>query len=106
METVVRKWGYYLTLLRLPFFCLKILCFYPCHSLSLQRHFHRNELWIFLYGSGKLSKNYKIKRIGKFGISYIPRLTWHKFICADKETKVLEIQWGRKVREEDIERAM
>lgn len=98
MEKVNRKWGCYLTLLRLPWFCIKILKFKPHHAISKQKHFYRSEWWLILKGDGMSLSGRK----GIVDVYYIPRKQWHHFLAGYRGCTVLEIQWGRKVKEEDI----
>lgn len=99
-----RAWGWYATLIRIPWFCLKLLRFKSYGELSMQRHEHRTEIWIFLNNTGTIMDNlcgyyYSRPRIWK-----IQPMTWHKYIAKEKPVYVLEIQYGRKVTENDIER--
>lgn len=84
-----RGWGWYATLIRTPWFCLKLLRFRAHGALSIQRHFHRTEVWLFL-------NNFEIKKI--------PPLTWHTFSASNKPVYIIELQYGRKVSESDIHR--
>jgi hypothetical protein len=106
-----RAWGWYATLIRTPWFCLKLLRFRPYGSLSMQRHFHRTEIWWFrnAYGEIKVKDNDNSPaRITKFkNLSAkwtITPLMWHKFTAYDKPVYIMELQYGRRVTESDIER--
>jgi mannose-6-phosphate isomerase-like protein (cupin superfamily) len=96
-----RKWGWYLTLFRCPWFCVKILKFETGLSLSKQKHFHRNEWWFILYGRGIF--NEEIDERTLFNHILIPKNTIHYF-KAFQPTYILEVQYGDKVCEEDIKR--
>lgn len=111
----VRSWGWYATLLRTPWFCIKILKFNKYGELSYQIHNHRNELWIFLWGYGAGLKKpdvlprppgqMKYRMYNKiFTFWNIPKLNWHTFRAFGNAVYVLEIQYGSKVTEQDIER--
>ena len=94
-----RNWGWWLVLWRGSKFKVKLLRFKKGGSLSMQKHRFRKELWLFLGGEGKnLGKSYS-----KGDYLLIERLEWHKFV-ADKKTWVLELQYGNRCDEEDIER--
>lgn len=87
-----KRWGWMKTLLNQKHFKVKLLYFEAGKSISRQRHKHRNELWLFIFGDNK----------GKFW--QIRKHRWH-FFKAVKNTLVLEIQYGDKCSEMDIERA-
>lgn len=89
MRFARRKWGYYITLLSGDSFKVKLLRFNGVTPLSMQRHSKRDELWLFLSGLDK----------GIFW--HIPRKQWHTY---KPKAWVLEIQYGDKCVEEDIER--
>lgn len=86
-----KRWGWMKMLLKGKRFKVKLLYFEAGKSISKQRHTHREELWLFIFGDRK----------GTFW--RIPRRTWH-FFKALKPTLVLEIQYGSKCSERDIER--
>lgn len=107
MNIIERFWGSYWTVLDKKTFKVKILSFNPEKECSMQRHRERNELWLFLSGTGKM-----LKKIGKQVVQqdiragdwyHVPRGEWHQY-KSEKATVVLEIQYGDKCEEEDIER--
>ena len=112
MEFSRRKWGWYLTLYSGKQFKIKFLYFKSGKSCSMQRHSQRNELWCFLFGSGKFSsQNYRdqdttgnwTKDVGSGNFQFVDYNYWHQYY-AQKPTLVLEIQTGI-CEESDIERA-
>lgn len=86
-----KRWGWYKTLIKRKGFKVKLLYFEAGKSISRQRHKYRNELWLFIFGDRK----------GTYWS--IPKGVWHIF-TAKKPTLVLEIQYGSKCSERDIER--
>lgn len=66
----------------------------------MQRHKERHELWLFLFGSGKMHRNHPPKG-GDFAL--IRQMSWHQY-TASKPTLVLEVQYGTSCEESDIER--
>ena len=99
-----RDWGWYLTLIRLPWFCVKILKFEDNGILSLQRHEFRNEFWFIFKGIGNAKvcgDTWLVKRAPD--VYMVNKMQWHQFIATGK-VWVLEIQFGVKCLEEDIER--
>lgn len=59
----------------------------------MQRHFHRTEIWLFLSECGFAEKIWKIQPT-----------QWHTFCALDKPVYAIELQYGKKVTETDIER--
>jgi len=107
---VKRKWGYYLTLISREHFKVKLLWFRSGDNCSMQRHKYRNEVWCFLYGLGAMlrsvngkSGSIEMKHVGGGHCSDVPVDTWHQY-RAYRNTLVLEIQYGEKCAEDDIER--
>lgn len=100
---VKRRWGWYLTLLRLPFFCIKILKFDAGEMLSNQRHRWRNEFWIILKGFGDAQIDGEWTPKPAPAVYMINAMQWHVF-HAHVDTWVLEFQFGKQCKEEDIER--
>lgn len=80
-KTIIRSWGSYTELFRCKWLCVKVLNFVKGKQLSVQRHKDRAELWIWKIRPGE----------------------WHTFLPA-ADCRVLEIQYGRNVMEDDIER--
>ena len=109
-----RAWGWYATLIRTPWFCLKLLRFKNSGILSMQRHKHRTELWLFIKGQGRIEyahsgrkyhASYRALWFNKrFDLWRIKPNCWHKFTALDQVVYAIELQYGRKVTESDIER--
>lgn len=101
-----RAWGWYATLIRTPWFCLKLLRFKSGGILSVQRHFHRTEIWLFIRGHGYINNGYYG---GSWGndvgeIWKIKKGSWHQFRAPKEPVYAIEFQYGKKVTELDIER--
>jgi len=99
-----RYWGWYWTLLRTPWFCVKILKFHPDKQLSMQKHYLRKEFWIILWGKGEMKTGYKPSNGSEVfpgAVQYIPKEMFHQLLTADDPCYVLEFQWGE-VMENDI----
>lgn len=99
-----KRWGWMLTLFRGSYFKIKILYFNTHGQISLQRHKHRSELWLFIFGSGKFYNDNAIENVKSGHYKNVLPLMWHRF-TAFESTLVLEIQYGDKCSERDIERA-
>ncbi len=90
---------------------VKELIVLPGKGLSFQRHFHRSEIWFV--SKGKCIVNYseddpdKYKEI-KLNLEetqFINKKAWHQIINPyDKPCHIIEIQYGDKTVEDDIER--
>lgn len=100
-----RKWGWYLTLLEGMQWKIKLLYFKEGGEISYQRHHHRAELWLFVFGRGMMRMTDKVRHMRGAGESaLIYRGQWHQY-TADKRTLVIECQFGGNCSEGDIERA-
>lgn len=109
-KTVQRNWGTYRLLDKQNKWAVKELIVDPEKSLSDQRHSFRSEHWHVVEGFVNLDLehiNGKIEKIiiGPKESGDIPKLTWHRAYNKTKEpAKVIEIWFGDKLTEEDIER--
>ncbi len=108
---VKRKWGEYSVLFDNGNVKVKELCVEPNNGMSFQRHFERQEIWFIHSGSCKIylqeeninKANSKILKKGDMLI--VPQMAWHQITNPYKKTcKIIEIQYGSKVVEEDIQR--
>lgn len=107
-----RSWGYYRILKEYgKQIKLKELTVEPNHTLSMQRHKQRKEFWFIAEGEASIySLDVKNKRrlrgkYNKFDVLDIMDNEWHQLVNETKEPlKVIEIQYGDKCIEEDIER--
>jgi mannose-1-phosphate guanylyltransferase len=116
---IERSWGYYRVLEEIgPNFKVKELVVNPHSRLSMQRHQYRNEYWLIMEGEAKIYTIEIDTRTGKEivllrGMSRWTKFTnavisvndWHQLSNETNEPlKILEIQYGEKCVEEDIER--
>ena len=104
-----RPWGYWTVLKDIGTVKVKELVINPGCSLSNQRHTFRNEQWYIISGTISLFKEneikYGIETFFKNDTILIEKDTWHKATNIGKEDcHILEIQYGEKCIEEDIER--
>jgi len=103
-----KRWGWMLTLLKGKHFKVKLLYFKEGGSISLQRHKYRDELWLFIFGKGfmQLGEEHYVGILDNKldgHVLNVPQNEWHKY-KALTPTLVLEIQYGNKCSERDIER--
>lgn len=108
-----RVWGKFYNLYTSNHGGLKVkeLIVEPGKGMSLQRHFLRNEIWFISHG--KCAVNYSktdpedteqilLKKNMTF---FVNTNEWHQITNPYEETcKIIEIQYGEKTIEEDIER--
>lgn len=100
MRYAKRPWGFWIVLLNREHFKIKLLRFKTGGAISMQRHKFRHELWLFLSGSGELFAN---PNVGAGDFYLARKFMWHQY-KAIKPTWVLEVQYGTKCDEPDIER--
>lgn len=104
-----RPWGYYRMLYETPGTKVKELTIEPGQSLTMQRHYDRNEHWHVAQGHCNVDfeddttrSHIKLKPHDQFTI---PAETWHKLHNPyEKPCKIVEIQYGVACDEDDIER--
>jgi len=105
-----RDWGWYRVLDEKEGYKVKELVINPGSSLSMQRHTHRSENWYVLKGECTIETEWEgrieFRHIKEHERSYtINKMVWHKGINNSTEPcHILEVQYGDKCVEEDIER--
>ena len=106
-----REWGYYRVLHDVPGMKVKELTVEPGQSLSMQKHFKRNEYWLVSEGkcniNSILDTGYSLptKTLEQHNSYNIPVGYWHQLSNPfDKPCRIVEIQYGLECIEEDIER--
>ena len=106
-----RDWGYYRVLHEVPGCKVKELTVEPKQSLSMQKHKHRSEHWLVTEGKCKLRRFDEEGQLyetvyNKHDTITIEAKEWHQLTNPfSKPCRVVEIQYGKKCVEEDIERA-
>jgi D-beta-D-heptose 7-phosphate kinase/D-beta-D-heptose 1-phosphate adenosyltransferase len=104
-----RPWGYYRVLHEVSGTKVKELTINPGQSLTMQRHYDRDEHWHVAEGACTVDfedtttkSHIKLKRHDQFTIK---AECWHKLQNpTDTPCKIVEIQYGITCVEEDIER--
>jgi len=104
-----RDWGWYRVLDDKEGYKVKELVINPQSSLSMQRHEHRSENWYVLKGQCKIQTEWEGRADTQTlhtNRSYtISKNVWHKGVNESTEPcHILEVQYGDKCVEEDIER--
>lgn len=106
-----RPWGYYRVLHEVPGTKVKELTVMPGQRLSMQRHQDRAEHWhvsegtASVYTLNRKSDEELLGEFTQFQHIHIDRREWHQ-LCneTDRPLRVVEIQYGERCEETDIER--
>lgn len=102
-KTVFRPWGYYTCMNSGDGYLTKIICVMPKHKLSVQSHNHRSEHWVVLEGTALVLKDGKEYNVYAGDSIDIPLGAKHSLQNPyDKELKIIEIQKGDYISEDDI----
>jgi cytidyltransferase-like protein len=106
-----RAWGYYRVLHTVPGMKVKELTVDPGQALSMQRHQDRYEHWIVSEGrcvvNSMMPNGYLLpsRELVTHDEIEIPKGEWHQLLNPyDVPCRVVEIQYGERCEEEDIER--
>lgn len=105
-----RAWGRWSVLKNYPNVKVKELSVDPGQSLSMQRHQHRQEFWFVAEGTATVNRlnpstDIESSIIEQFDYTWIKSNEWHQLSNqSDKPLKLVEVQWGEKCEEDDIER--
>jgi cytidyltransferase-like protein len=106
-----RPWGYYRVLHEVEGMKVKELTVMPGQSLSMQKHQSRNEYWIVSEGqcivNSRLDNGYALpaKTLNMHDEFKVNKNEWHQLTNPfATPCRIVEIQYGEKCIEEDIER--
>ena len=110
-EKEERIWGEFYNLFFDKQLKVKELIIYPKKGMSFQKHQYRNEIWFVSEGSCivNFSKTTELEKeefkLSKEDVFYVKKNEWHQIVNPYNELcKIIEIQYGEKVEETDIER--
>lgn len=81
----------------------KHLCIKAGQNISYQVHFHRDEVWTFVDGTGKLVLDGEIREVKSGDVVLIRKEQKHA-VKAVTDLHFVEVQIGDRLTEEDIER--
>jgi len=102
---VFRPWGSYQCLDAGERFQVKQLIVKPGARLSLQKHKHRAEHWVVVSGTARVTRGEEVFDLGPNESTYIPVGALHRLEnLASEVLRVIEIQSGSYLGEDDIER--
>lgn len=100
-----RQWGYYRVIHEAAGMKVKELVVEPGQSLSMQRHFKRNEFWVVQQGACVVNLESETVTLQTHEIMAIPVNEWHQLTNPHQTAcHIVEIQYGEACVEEDIER--
>jgi mannose-1-phosphate guanylyltransferase/mannose-6-phosphate isomerase len=103
--TVYRPWGYYTNLEERQRTRIKRIVIYPRSKLSLQMHYHRNEHWVVVQGTAKITKGEQTFYLKENESAYIPETTLHRLENPGRiPLHIIEVQMGDYLEEDDIVR--
>jgi cytidyltransferase-like protein len=102
----IRSWGYYRVLHDVSGAKVKELTINPGKSLSLQRHQHRSEYWLVTQGRCCVYDGNSIEeRLSRHDTIEVLPNHWHRLSNPYQEPcRIVELQYGARCSEEDIER--
>lgn len=102
--TDVRPWGSFERYSLNQVSTVKILTVLPGQQLSLQRHTHRDELWVILDPGLEILIGDRVEQPAVGSEHFIPRRTVHRLSCVGpQQARLLEVAFGV-FDEDDIER--
>lgn len=106
-----RQWGYFRVLHEAPGVKVKELTVEPGKSLSMQKHFKRNEYWLVSQGMCQVNSIMPngyvlpVTVLNEHDNKHIPVGEWHQLNNPyETPCRIVEIQYGEECVEEDIER--
>jgi cytidyltransferase-like protein len=106
-----RPWGYYRVLHEAAGVKVKELTVDPGAALSMQRHQDRAEFWLVAAGQATvygLDRSTDAELRGRYEVHeylHIATHEWHQLVNEDSNPlKIIEIQYGDRCEEQDIER--
>jgi cytidyltransferase-like protein len=106
-----RIWGSFFNLYEGDDVKVKELVVDPQKGMSFQKHFKRHEIWLVSEGSCVVNyskgepEDRQSVTLNKFDKYIVPLGEWHQITNPfDKTYRIIEIQYGEEVVEEDIER--
>ncbi|MGI1658561.1 MAG: mannose-1-phosphate guanylyltransferase/mannose-6-phosphate isomerase [Desulfitobacterium sp.] len=104
-QNAFRPWGSYTVLEEMERFKMKRIVVKPGKRLSLQKHYHRNEHWVVVSGTARITIEDEEKIVRTNESTYIPMGKLHRLENPGKIDLVLiEVQVGEYLGEDDIVR--
>ena len=102
---VVRPWGSHQDIYQGKGFKIRLMKVNPGKSISLHRHFHRNEHWVVVEGTAKVSKEGKVFYLKENESTFTKKTALHTLKNPGSvPLRVIEVQQGEYIDENDIHR--
>jgi mannose-1-phosphate guanylyltransferase/mannose-6-phosphate isomerase len=102
---VYRPWGFYETLIEGERFQVKRIVVPPGQKLSLQKHHHRAEHWVVVYGTALVTRDGEKLTVRENESVYLPLGCVHRLENPGRiPLTLIEVQSGSYLGEDDIER--
>ena len=100
---VLKPWGSYKTFETGEGYLVKRMTVLPDEILSLQSHNHRSEYWFVAEGVATVECDTETMLLSKLESTFIPLGAKHRLSNMGEEIlKVIEVQVGDELREDDI----
>ncbi|MGA9796479.1 MAG: sugar phosphate nucleotidyltransferase [Rhizomicrobium sp.] len=104
-KPVVRPWGSYFSAASGNGFQVKEIVVNPKSRLSLQRHKHREEHWLTVEGTARITRDDETFDVAPGNWTHIPLGAKHRLENpANTPLSIVEVQFGDYLGEDDIER--
>ncbi len=101
---IYKPWGWYQTTMEGEGFKIKTIFIEEGNRISLQKHHHRSEVWTIASGHGSVFCNDTWHLAYPRETFKIEVDTWHRAKAIKGDLIILELQHGKELYEEDIER--
>jgi len=102
-KLVYRPWGYFNSVSIHDNYQIKTISLNPGAKISLQKHEHRSEHWIVIAGIATITLGEKVFDLKPNQSTFIPSGEIHRLSNnQDHELKIIEIQTGNYLGEDDI----
>jgi mannose-1-phosphate guanylyltransferase/mannose-6-phosphate isomerase len=104
-KPVVRPWGSYFSAAAGDGFQVKEIVVNPKSRISLQRHKHREEHWLAVQGTARITRDDETFDVAPGNWTHIPLGAKHRLDnSGDAPLVIVEVQFGDYLGEDDIER--
>ena len=101
--TMYRSWGKYTLLTESEGYRVRKVEVNPGASLMMQMHYHRNEHWTVISGTGKITINDQESIFTENQSTYIPMGVKHKLVNPGRiPLVIIEVQSGKYINDDDI----
>ncbi|MBI4432686.1 MAG: phosphomannose isomerase type II C-terminal cupin domain [Candidatus Omnitrophica bacterium] len=100
-----RPWGKYEIIYQGPGVQVKCVEVNPGKRLSLQKHKHRSEQWIFVQGAGSVTLDGREMEVARGSVAQVPVEQSHRVHNkGNQPLRFIEVQLGDYLGEDDIVR--